>query len=146
MSIPPPSDDLPNYVSVPKDYPSAFVPGAVSGAHPKLLLTSSLDGKFYSAGAAPEARWYDWQYSLKMVSAMVDRCIESKSGKRSHLSEPEIILQYYQRALNAKGRYGTKEQLQWTFTQVAAALGWLLPDACRCGDLVDQGPNSSTEA
>lgn len=142
MSIPPPSDDLPNYAAVPEDYPSAFVPGAVSGAHPKLLLTSSSDGKLYSTGSAPEVRWHDWQYSKSMVSAMIDKCIESKVGKRSHLSESEIILQYYQRALKTNGRYGTKEQLQWTFTQVAATLGWPLPDICRRGDSVDEEPSA----
>lgn len=142
MNQPPAPDDLPDYAAVPEDYPSASKPGAVSGAHPKLLLTSSSDGKLYSTGAAPEVRWHDWQYSKSMVSAMIGKCIESKLGKRSHLSESEIILQYYQRALKTNGRYGTKEQLQWTFTQVAAALGWPLPDICRQGDSVDEGPSA----
>lgn len=131
MSILHAPDELPDYTAVPADYPSASVPGAVSGAHPKLLLTSSSDGRFYATGAAPEARWRDWQYSLSLVSAMVENCLQSKAGKRSHMSEAEIILQYYQRAVDANGRYGTEEQLKWAFTKVATTLAWPLPDICR---------------
>ena len=118
---------LPNFAEVPADYPYRVAHGAVSGYRPKLLLTSSPDGKFYSPGNAPEERWHDWQYSETLVSAMVNKCLESKAGKRSHLSETEIISQYYQRAVAAGGRYGTEEQLKWTFTKVAEALAWPLP-------------------
>jgi hypothetical protein len=118
---------MPNFAEVPTDYPYRLAHGAVSGYQPKLLLTSSTDGKFYSPGNAPEERWRDWQYSATLASAMVDKCLESKAGKRSHLSETEIISQYYQRAVAAGGRYGTEEQLKWTFTKVAEALAWPLP-------------------
>lgn len=125
------SNDAPNYAAVPADYPSEFVPGAVSGAHPKLLLTSSSDGRFYSPGATPETKWRDWQYSVSLASAMVEKCRASKAGKRHHMSESEILLQYYERAVKANGRYGTEEQLKWTFTKVAECLGWPVPDIFR---------------
>lgn len=59
---------------------------------------------------------------------MVDKCLESKAGERSHLSETEITSQYYERAVAAGSRYGTQEQLKWTFTRVAEALAWPLPE------------------
>jgi len=121
----------PNFAEVPTDYPYRLAHGAVSGYQPKLLLTSWSNGKFYSPGNTPDERWHDWRYSVTLVSAMADKCLESRAGKRSHLSETEIILQYYQRAVVAGGRYGTQEQLKWTFTKVAEALAWPLPEACR---------------
>jgi len=105
--------------------------GAVSGYQPKLLLTSSANGRFYTPGNTPRERWHDWQYSMSLASAMEQKCLESKTGKRAHMSETEIILQYYLRAVKANGRYGTEEQLKWTFTLVAKNLGWPLPEACR---------------
>lgn len=123
--------DTPDYAEVPADYPYHPMHGAVSGYQPKLLLTSSANGKFYSPGNAPHERWHDWKYSTSLVSAMTQKCLESKAGKRAHISEAEIILQYYQRAVKANGRYGTEEQLKWTFTKVARDLGWPLPEACQ---------------
>lgn len=120
--------ELPNYAEVPADYPYSPARGAVSGYHPKLLLTSSSDGRFYSLGNAPHERWYDWHYSVALASAMVKKCLESKAGKRAHLSEEEIIMQYYKRAVAAGGRYGTEEQLKWTFKKVAETLAWPLPE------------------
>lgn len=126
--------DTPDYAEVPDDYPYRLAHGAVSGYQPKLLLTSSADGRFYSPGNAPHERWHDWNYSTTLASAMAQKCLESKSGKRAHMTEAEIILQYYLRAVQSNGRYGTEEQLRWTFTQVARDLSWPLPDACRLTD------------
>lgn len=123
--------DTPDYAEVPDDYPYRLTHGAVSGYQPKLLLISSADGRFYSPGNAPHERWHDWNYSTTLASAMAQKCLESKSGKRAHMTEAEIILQYYLRAVKSNGRYGTEEQLKWTFTQIARELGWPLPEACR---------------
>jgi hypothetical protein len=123
--------ELSNYTDVPDDYPYRSAKGAVSGYQPKLLLTSSPDGKYYSPGNAQHERWYDWHYSTTLAAAMVEKCLESKAGKRAHMSETEIISQYYERAVAARGRYGTEDQLKWTFTKVAEALAWPLPEACR---------------
>lgn len=123
--------DKPDYTDVPADYPHQMIPGAVSGYQPKLLLTSSPDGKFYSPGNAPHERWHDWNYSTTLASAMAQKCLKSKTGKRAHMTEAEIILQYCLCAINSNGRYGTEVQLKCTFTQVAKGLGWPLPEACR---------------
>ena len=123
--------DTPNYAEVPADYPYHQTHGAVSGYQPKRLLTTSSEGTFYSLGNAPHERWHDWNYSAALASAMVKKCLESKSGKRAYMTEAEIILQYYLRAVKANGRYGTEEQLKWTFTQVARTLDWPLPEVCR---------------
>lgn len=123
--------DTPDYAEVPADYPYLPMRGTVSGFQPKLLLTSSANGRFYCPGNAPHERWHDWNYSTALASAMVQKCLESIAGKRAHMTEEEIILQYYLRALKSNGRYGTEEQLKWTFTQVARDLAWPLPEACR---------------
>lgn len=119
--------ETPNYAEVPDDYPLYQVRGAVSGYQPKLLLRRSSDGKLHTPGNAPDERWHDWQYSLSLAAAMVGKCLESKAGKRAHMTEEEIILQYYRRALASGGRYGTEDQLRWTFTKVAKTLAWPLP-------------------
>ena len=120
-----------DYTAVPADYPYYPVRGAVSGFQPKVLLTRSADGTFHSPGNKPEQRWRDWQYSSELATAMARKCLESKSGKRSHMSEEQIIVQYYERAVAAGGRYGTEEQLKWTFCRVAQTLGWPIPTAIR---------------
>lgn len=74
--------DTPDYAEVPADYPYHPMHGAVSGYQPKLLLTSSANGKFYSPGNAPHERWHDWNYSTALASAMTQKCLESKAGKR----------------------------------------------------------------
>jgi len=130
--------DTPDYAEVPADYPYHPIHGAVAGYQPKLLLTSSANGKFYTPGNAPHERWHDWRYSAALASAMIQKCLESKAGKRAHMSEAEIILQYYLRAVASNGRYGTEEQLKWTFTQVAKNLGWPLPEVCQL--IVGQSP------
>jgi hypothetical protein len=123
--------DRHDYVDVPADYPYHMMRGAVSGYQPKLLLTSSPDGKFYSPGNAPHERWHDWNYSTTLASAIAQKCLESKTGKRAHMTEAEISLQYSRRAVEANGRYGTGDQLKWTFARVAEVLAWPLPEQCR---------------
>lgn len=117
----------PNYEDVPADYPRRAAHGAVSGFQPKLLLKSGPDGRFYSPGNTPHERWEDWKYSKGMVAAMVERCRQTKSGERAHMTEEAILFQYYQRAVRPDERYGTEDQLKWTFRKVAEALEWPLP-------------------
>lgn len=119
--------DEPNNTDVPDDYPRRAFHGAVPGYQPKLLLSSAQDGKYYSPGNTPDERWEDWKYSETMVAAMVERCRATKAGERAHMTEEEIILQYYRRALGADGRYGTEDQLKWTFRKVAEILNWPVP-------------------
>ena len=119
-----------NYAEVPADYPHVEHIGAVAGAHPKLLLVQ-FQGKYYIPGNTPPKRWHDWKYSQSMVENMVAKCLESKAGKRSHMSEVEIIAQYYERAVAGGGRFGTVPQLKWTLTKVAERLGWPLPETCK---------------
>ncbi|ALK96252.1 hypothetical protein AB595_10935 [Massilia sp. WF1] len=76
-----------------------------------------------------------------MVDFMVDRCRESKSGKRAHMTEHDIILQYYERAIAGAGRYGTELQLKWSFTKVAETLSWPLPDICRLTNNIGDAQN-----
>jgi hypothetical protein len=86
------------------------------------------DGKYYVLGDTPRERWHDWSYSESMVQHFLFKCPETKQGKRAHMSESEIIAQYYESAVGAQGRYGTEAQLRWTFQRVAQLLDWPVPD------------------
>lgn len=119
-----------NYDDVPADYPRADIASAVGGAQPKFAMVK-FEGKFYTPGNTPEDRWNDWSYSEQMVQHFVLKCPETKQGKRAHMSEEAIIAQYYERAVAARGYYGTEAQLKWTFRRVANLLGWPVPEVCK---------------
>jgi len=117
----------PNYDEVPSDYPYYEIRSSVAGYQSKLPMRTASDGKFYIPGNTPEERWHDWQYSMLFAEALAAKCLESKSGKRAHMTEEQIISQYYVRAISAGGRYGSKAQLAWSFRKIAELLGWPLP-------------------
>jgi hypothetical protein len=119
-----------DYGDVPADYPHAAISSSLAGAHPKLALVE-FAGKYYIPGDTPEERLHDWLYSESMVQHFLAKCPETKRERRSHMSEVEIIAQYFERAVAAGGHYGTDAQLQWTFRRVAQLLGWPVPDVCK---------------
>lgn len=119
-----------NYDDVPADYPRADIASAVGGTQPKFAVVE-YDGKFYIPGNTPPERWHDWAYSESLVQHFVKQCPETKRGKRAHMSEEDIIAQYYERAVAGRGRYGTEAQLKWSFRRVAELLGWPVPEVCK---------------
>jgi hypothetical protein len=119
-----------NYNDVPADYPRTDIASSLAGAQPKLALVE-FEGKYYLPGGTPQDRWNDWAYSESMVQHFLMKCPETKQGKRAHMSEVDVIAQYYERAIAAGGRYGTEAQLRWTFRRVARLLGWPVPDICK---------------
>lgn len=122
--------DQTKYDDVPVDYPRIEVASALAGAQPKFSVVE-YEGKFYIPGNTPPERWHDWSYSESLVQHFVKQCPETKRGKRAHMSEEDIIQQYYERAVAAGGRYGTEAQLRWSFRRVAQILGWPIPDVCK---------------
>jgi len=117
----------PNYDDVPSDYPYYEIRSSVAGYQPKLPLKMASNGKYCIPGNTPEERWHDWQYSEQLARALAEKCLQSKSGRRAHMTEEQIILQYFVRAISANGRYGSEAQLLWTFRKIGKTLGWPLP-------------------
>ncbi|KRB79076.1 hypothetical protein ASE07_05155 [Noviherbaspirillum sp. Root189] len=122
--------DTPNYDEVPTDYPCVDIASAVGGTQPKFAMVK-FEGKFYIPGNTPPERRHDWAYSESLVQHFVKQCPETKRGKRAHMSEHDIIAQYFERAVAAGGRYGTEAQLRWAFRRVAELLGWPVPGVCK---------------
>ena len=118
------------YEDVPADYPRADVASSLSGAQPKFAMVE-YEGKFYIPGNTPPERWLDWSYSEALVQHFVSHCPERKRGKYAHMSEEDILAQYYQRAAAAGRQFGTEAQLKWSFRRVAQLLGWPVPEVCK---------------
>jgi hypothetical protein len=111
--------------SVPADFPMADVAGAVSGMHNKLLLTK-YEGRMYQAGNTPPERYQRWLVFEDLAQKFCVKCLESKAGKRSHMSEVAILEQYLDRMLNMRD-WGSARELRWTIRRTAELLGWPHP-------------------
>lgn len=123
-------NDSNTFYDVPEDYPRIDIASSLAGAQPKFSVVE-YEGKFYIPGNTPPERWHDWQYSESLVQHFVKQCPETKRGKRAHMSEQDIIAQYYERAAAAGGEYGTPAQLRWAFRRVAELLHWPVPEVCK---------------
>jgi hypothetical protein len=112
-------------VGMPDDFPRALHQGAVAGAQPKLLL-SRWGRKFYSPGCTPPELYERWRRCETIAAHLCVKSIESKSGKRSHMTELEILEQYLVRLL-ATGWVSAPEA-SWTMRRCAELLGdWPVP-------------------
>lgn len=109
------------YEQIPSDFPTAGLLGTVTGAHPKLLLTE-FDGKLYQPGASPPERFQRWDVCEDLARQFSEKCLESKVGKRSHMSEVEILRQYFDRLL--KTGWVSEAEGIWIIHRVAAVLSW----------------------
>ncbi|MBI3729925.1 MAG: hypothetical protein HY254_16555 [Burkholderiales bacterium] len=77
-------------------FPMTALLDAISGAQAKLLLTE-YDGKFYAPGTTPPEQFQRWDICEDLARQFSEKSLESKAGKRAHMSETEILLQYYAR-------------------------------------------------
>lgn len=121
-------DDNAKFEQVPTDFPRPVHQGAVAGAHPKLLLTS-YNGRFYSPGCTPPELFRRWDACEDLARQLAEKSLESKAGKRSHMSEVEILDQYLPRLIAT--RWTSEPEARWVIRRVAAMLGWAVPDAAR---------------
>lgn len=112
-------------IIVPDDFPRPDVAGAVAGYQPKLLLVKH-GGKFYPPGGTPPERFERWDICEDLAQQLVLKCRECKSGKRSHMTELQILEQYLRRLL--KARWGSDNEMRWVIRRTAALLEWPAPD------------------
>lgn len=109
------------YDQIPADFPMTALVGAISGAQAKLLLTE-YDGKFYSPGTSPPERFQRWDICEDLARQFSEKCLESKAGKRAHMSETEILQQYYARLL--KTGWVSDAEGSWVIHRVSAIISW----------------------
>lgn len=117
-----------NYDSVPEDFPNPDAFGAVSGAQPKLLLVQH-NGRYYAPGCSPTERYAAWKYCEDLANHLATRALESKTGKRSHMLEVEILEQYLPRLVAT--RWTSEPQARFIIRRVAQLLGWPAPPAAQ---------------
>jgi hypothetical protein len=115
-----------DYLRVPEDFPQAGVISAVGGAQNKLELVEYAGG-YYSLGNTPPERHQQWLVCEDLVQQFVVKCRESKAGKRSHMTEEQLLSGYYDSATRAGWNIGS-EQLKYVFRCTATVLGWPLPE------------------
>ncbi len=106
---------------IPADFPTTALLGAISGAQAKLLLTE-FEGKFCSPGTSPLERFQRWDICEDLARQFSEKSLQSKAGKRSHMSEIEILQQYYDRLL--KTGWVSDAEGVWVIHRVAAMLSW----------------------
>lgn len=114
------------YELIPKDFPRQDVQSAVAGLQAKLALVS-FQGKYYLPGSSPPELFVRWDMCEDMAQKLAIKAVESKGGKRSHMSEVEILAQYLPR-LYATG-WGSDEEMKWIIRRMAELLHWPSPQA-----------------
>jgi hypothetical protein len=115
---------------VPPDFPRPPYRSSLSGAQLKLALVE-YDGKFYYPGATPPEVWQRWDVCEDLAQQFSRKCLESKAGKRSRMSEEAIIQQYYERLL--KTSWVSEPEGAWVMRRAAQLVGWPLPDRLKEG-------------
>jgi hypothetical protein len=110
----------------PQDFPRVGIASALPGAVDKFVMTQH-NGKYYMPLNTPPERHQQWLACTELVDGYVEKCRNSKLGKRAHLKTDEILVGYYRAAVEAH-RDVDKKQLQWVFRRVAAKLNWEAPD------------------
>lgn len=110
---------------VPMEFPHPCGFATVSGSQPKLLLTR-YGGRFFSPGGTPPERADRWRLCETIAEQLHVKSLESKMGKRSHMTELEILQQYLVRLI-ATGWVSAPEA-RWTIRRCAELLGgWPIP-------------------
>lgn len=84
-------------------------------------------GRFYVPGCTPPELFQRWDVCEDLANQLSAKSVESKAGKRSHMSELEILDQYLPRLIATKWTSG--EEARWIIRRAAAMLGWPVPPA-----------------
>lgn len=90
-----PMDDAAKFAQVPEDFPRPLI-GAVPGAQPKFLATI-YQGRFYLPGCTPPELFNRWDICEDLAQNFASKSLESKAGKRAHMTETAILDQYLER-------------------------------------------------
>jgi hypothetical protein len=116
------------FAHVQADFPRPMHPGAVSGAQSKLLMTS-YNGRFYSRGCTPPEFYQRWDACEDLARQLAEKSLESKAGKRFHMSQIEILDQYLSRLIATK--WTSEQEARWVIRRAATLLDWPVPHAAQ---------------
>ena len=111
-------------LQVPVDFPRPQHLGAVPGAQPKFLAVE-YQGRYYSPGCTPPELHERWQHCMQYVPQFVTSCIETKAGKRAHMTEADILAQYLTRLIESG--WVSAAEARWVIRETAKLLGWPMP-------------------
>jgi hypothetical protein len=114
------------FAKVPSDFPRPAVLGAIGGVQPKLLMVR-YEGKFYPPGCTPPELYARWDKCEDLARQLAEKSVESKLGKRAHMTEVEILDQYLRRLIGT--RWTSEPEARWIIRRVATKLGWPVPPA-----------------
>ena len=114
------------FAALPPDFPRPVNLGAVSGAQPKLLMTS-YQGRFYAPGCTPPELQERWDVCEDLAQQLAVKSRESKDGKRAHMTETQILDQYLPRLISTK--WTSEAEARWVMRRVAALLNWPVPES-----------------
>lgn len=107
---------------IPEDFPKlVWAAGAVSGTQQKLLLTT-YRGKYYPQGSTPLDRYRRWLICEDLAQQLSKAAMASKLGKRAHMNEEEILVQYLPRL--CEKNWGTESEMEWVVNRAGVILGW----------------------
>lgn len=115
-----------DYSKVPLDFPRPEIAGAVSGFQDKLLLTQHGD-KFYALGCTPPELYSRWDKCEDLAKQLATKALESKHGKRAHMTELEILEQYLPRLIETK--WTSEPEARFIIRRAAELLSWPTPAA-----------------
>jgi len=107
--------------AVPSDFPKRVHMGAVGGAQPKFLAVL-YEGRYYQPGATPPEMYERWLLCKDLAKQLSEKSVSSKTGKRAHMSESEILEQYFTRLLATN--WTSHEEARWIIKHIAKELNW----------------------
>lgn len=110
---------------VPDEFPRERISGAVPGAQPKYLATL-YKGRYYLSGCTPPELYDRWCVCEDLAAQLSVKSLASKAGKRSHMTESEILHQYYERLVETS--WTSRDEARWIMRRVAQQIGWLQTD------------------
>jgi len=108
------------FAKVPADFPRPVHTGAVSGFQNKLLVAEN-EGRLYEPGCTPPEIASRWDVCEDLANKLQGKTLESKAGKRSHMSESDVLAQYLPRLI-ATG-WTSDAEARWIIRQMAEMLG-----------------------
>jgi hypothetical protein len=125
MGIPHSQEDLKSRSEqIPADFPRPGIASSVAGSQPKLAFVES-NGEYYVSGCTPLEMLGRWEICEDLVQQFVAKAKSDKAGKRSHLTETEILANYLGRLPDTG--WCSFEEARWIIHRTAAILGWLPP-------------------
>ncbi len=112
------------FAALPSDFPRPPNLSSVSGAQEKFSM-NCYRGRFYSPGCSPPELLERWDNCEDIAQQLAVKSIESKTGKRAHMSETEILDQYLPRLI-ATG-WVSEPEAKWVMRRTAELVGWQVP-------------------